>query len=285
MNIKTLISKILAVDPSEVQIFSLSGGCIHHVFEVRHNTKRFCIKVNKAEYFPMFQAEMEGLQALGQTQCLRVPQPYKADIEGDFSFLLMEFIEEGQRGKRFWDTFAAGLACLHRHSSDYFGWHSDNFIGILPQKNRLCEDWTTFYVSNRIEPLTKQAFDKGLLQKQDLRAMERLCAKVSQYFPEEPPALLHGDLWGGNYLIDKKGNPVLIDPAVYYGHREMELAFTTLFGGFSQRFYDAYQEHFPLQPGFNERKPLYNLYYLLVHLVLFGEAYLNSVRNILQYFA
>jgi fructosamine-3-kinase len=173
------------------------------------------------------------------------------------------------------------LADLHRHTSDKHGLDQDNFIGRLPQPNPPTPSWTAFYREHRIGFQMQMARQKGLLPPHRQHALARLMDRLPDLLDDQaiPPSLLHGDLWGGNYLVDAQGQAVLIDPAVYYGHREMDLAMTELFGGFSSRFYDAYDEAYPLY-GYAERRALYQLYYILVHLNLFGEHYGGQVDSI-----
>ncbi len=186
--------------------------------------------------------------------------------------------------KTYWETLGQSLAVLHSHTQPTFGLHFDNYIGSLPQTNTLTANGYDFFFEHRLLPQAGLALYKGLLSKKSYDALFRLRDRLPELFPNERPALLHGDLWSGNVLINEDNKPALIDPAVYYGFREAELAFTRLFAGFDDRFYDAYDEAFPLQNGFNERVAIYNLYPLLVHVNLFGSGYVSGVERVLKQF-
>jgi fructosamine-3-kinase len=168
---------------------------------------------------------------------------------------------------------------MHNNSAAYFGFEGNNYMGSLTQSNKKHDTWSSFFVEERLQPMVKIAFDKRLLNKVDVQNFDRLYSKLHKLFKEEPSSLIHGDLWGGNYLISTDEKPYLIDPAVSYGNREFDIAMTTLFGGFSESFYAAYNESFPLNKGWNERIELWNLYPLLLHLNLFGAGYLEQVRE------
>lgn len=171
---------------------------------------------------------------------------------------------------------------MHKHTNAQFGFTADNYIGYLPQHNNYHNTWASFFVHNRLMPMVQMAFDKRLLTSFDAQLFERLYLNLYNLFDEEPPALLHGDLWSGNYLIGIDGKPYLIDPAVCYGNREFDIAMTTLFGGFTREFYNGYQEVYPLLTGWEHRLALWNLYPLLVHLNLFGGSYLGQVQSSLK---
>jgi len=230
----------------------------------------------------MFLAEAEGLKLLGQAGAVRVPSVIAHGAAGMEQFLLLEWIDRGQT-----DTFTQGLlgrqlAGLHGHSHKSFGLEYDNYIGSLPQKNTFCSFWTDFYVSQRLQPQLQSAVDKGLVSSVLKNEFENLFKRLDKLYPPEKPALIHGDLWSGNYVVSLSGEPVLIDPAVSYGHREADIAMTTLFGGFTKEFYQSYNESFPLEAQWEERLDLWNLYPLLVHVNLFGSGYLGSLQQALR---
>jgi protein-ribulosamine 3-kinase len=189
-----------------------------------------------------------------------------------------------QKKTNYWKDFAQKLAQLHKNTAPIFGLDHDNYIGSLPQSNRQTQKWTDFFISQRLEPLVTKAVASGLLDSQTAQRFDRLFSKLDQLIPEEKPALLHGDLWSGNVMTDEHGEVCLIDPAVYYGHREVDLAFSTLFGAFHGEFYEAYNEAFPLEKGWKQRIDLFNLYPLLVHLILFGRSYYHQVISTLEKF-
>lgn len=270
--------------PEEVRLGkALTGGCINQVVVVHIGSQRFCLKQNAPQYTAMLQAEYEQLEALHAAGGLRYPRPLLAGCAGN-AFLLMEYIAGRQKAPTFWQQFGRGLARQHRVSAPKFGFGSDNYIGNLPQPNPREPDWAIFYAAHRLQPMARRARDKGLLDASDLHQLERLCHRLPEIFPNEPPALLHGDLWGGNYLVGEQGEPVAIDPAAYYGHRELDLAMTRLFGGYPPAFYEAYAAEFPLAPGWEQRLPVGQLYYLLVHIVLFGRSYYPQTAEILRRF-
>ncbi|MDI6401954.1 fructosamine kinase family protein [Balneolaceae bacterium ANBcel3] len=264
------------------------GGCINQAFKVSLSDGRFLfLKKNRIGLLDMFEKEARGLELLrqhGSEVVVPKVEGVIADPAAHEALLILSFVEEGRPSGSFHDDFGAALADLHQTVSSRYGLDEDNYIGKLPQNNEWKEDWISFFIENRIMPQWEMARNSGFFQKKDQEALDRFFTRISDLFPDEPASLLHGDLWGGNYLCNTQNKPVLIDPAVYYGHREIELAFTTLFGGFSSGFYDAYQSAWPLQPGFNKRTDLYNLYPLLVHVNLFGGSYAGQVSSILRPF-
>ena len=221
----------------------------------------------------MYAAEAEGLRAL-RASGVRAPKPRAHGLRGGEAFIEIERLELG--GRADWPAMARMLARLHRNTGDRFGWGSDNWIGLSPQKNGWSEDWLVFYRDCRLLPQLKRAN----LLKDSERLLENLDSFFKTYRPV--PSLLHGDLWNGNAGFLKDGGPIIFDPAVYYGDREADLAMTELFGGFPGEFYSCYDELFPLAPGYKIRKHLYNLYHLLNHLNLFGSGYLGQVKATLR---
>ncbi len=230
----------------------------------------------------MLQSEKQGLDMLSNASCIGIPDVIFLGAHAASSYLVLDYIEEGQRDHDFWSRFGRELADLHRQTCSHFGADTDNFIGLLPQSNQKSKDWVPFYTEQRILPQITLAVSSGKLNNQHARQAESLCNVLSEICPSEPPALIHGDLWAGNFLCNAQGKPYLVDPSVSYAHREMDLAMSQLFGGFDPMFYQSYQESFSLQPGFDNRSDIYQLYYLLVHLNLFGSAYYGQVTRILQ---
>ena len=174
---------------------------------------------------------------------------------------------------------------MHQMTADSFGLDHDNFIGSMEQINKKHTNWSDFYASQRLEPLVRKAYHKDHLNKNELQLFEVFYRKLKDLIPREEPALLHGDLWQGNLIHDEFSGPVLIDPAVYYGHREMDLSMLELFGSIPESTMDAYQQAFPLEKGLKDRKDIHQLYPLLVHLLLFGESYLQAIQQTLKKYA
>ena len=253
---------------------SLAGGSINHVYLLNTSEGKKVIKINSLSAFPgMFPAEKAGLEALKNSGSIDVPAVLGLGELNDTAYLILEYIEEAPQKPDFWVHFAQDLAALHRNSADYFGFEEDNYIGSLPQYNGREKSAAEFYIRQRLEPQLRMASKNGF----SFDHLDKIFKNISEAIPQEPPALIHGDLWGGNYIINKNGLPCLIDPAVCYGPREMDLAMMKLFGGFPQEVFEEYHKIFPLEPGFEERVPLWQLYYLLVHLNIFGSSYLPQV--------
>lgn len=264
----------------------VGGGSINLCYRLETSEGLFFVKVNDAHRYPqMFEKEARGLGALAATGEIPVPEVIGFGENEKDAFLLLKFINSAARMEDFWDDFGHRLAALHKHSQPVFGFAHDNYIGSLFQSNREHKKWEDFFIEERLQPLKRMAFDHGEMDKQDMKAFDVFGKRLSEIFPQEPPALIHGDLWSGNYMVNESGKAVIIDPAVYYGHREMDLGMSQLFGGFYPRFYEAYHEAYSLQPGWRERLDYCNLYPLLVHVNLFGRSYLGQIRSILRKFS
>ena len=261
----------------------LAGGDINDAFAVElGDGRRVFVKTNADAPDGMFQAEAHGLDFLAAARALRVPRVLGLSDERP-SFLALELLAAAPRRRRFDEELGRGLAELHRATPGVFGLERSNFIGSLPQSNTAHARWSDFYRRERLEPQLERATRRGRATSVMRRGFERLFARLDTLVgPEEAPARLHGDLWGGNLHVDETGAPCLIDPAVYGGHREVDLAMMRLFGGFSERVFAAYHETFPLASGHAERVPLYQLYPLLVHVNLFGGGYATSVESVLE---
>lgn len=202
----------------------------------------------------------------------------------DQQVLLLEWIPAGPRTKEFWKAFGSGLAALHQIHNEHHGLDHDNYMGSVEQANDREADWCRFFMHRRLQPLVQQCTHQNLLNPKHLQLFEKLYKRLPGLFEAEPPSLLHGDLWSGNFMCDDASRPVLIDPAVYYGHRSMDLGMTTLFGGFDAQFYQSYHYHYPLPSNYAEQWQVCNLYPLLIHLRLFGSSYRSQIESTLQAF-
>ncbi len=275
----------LGIESGGINDFTgVAGGCINDTGIIHFDQRNYFVKWNSRKRFPeMFKKEAKALEMLGEACPLKIPKPIFYGDEADYSYLVMEWIESRGRVEHYWETLGQGLAELHRTKSERFGFEEDNFIGSLEQSNTWNTNWLEFFFENRVRIPLEMAIDGGIMDPSDLKYLERLKDEIGNLFPEgEKPALIHGDLWGGNIMSDSLGAPCIIDPAIYFANREIEIAFTTLFGRFGEDFYSAYNESFPMELGFEKRIELYNLYPLLVHANLFGGGYVNSCRQILK---
>jgi fructosamine-3-kinase len=271
---------------SVVSLQRLAGGDINEAFLVAlADGRRVFAKCNADADRTMFEVEAKGSSWLAEAGALRVPEVMAASsgTETASPFLVLELIEPGARAGDFDERLGEGLAALHRFGAPSFGFAHDNFIGSLPQSNLPAPSWAEFYRQQRLAPQLERARRHGLVDAALEQAAERLLERLEAFLgSSEPPARLHGDLWSGNVHVDARGQPVLIDPAVYGGHREMDLAMLRLFGGVSERVFEAYEASYPLAPGHRERVPLCQLYPLLVHLNLFGSSYARQVRSVVE---
>ncbi len=263
--------------PRVVGARGVGGGCIHRAELIELDDGRTLFVKSNARASPgMFESEAAGLRALDAVGVIRVPRDVRVGETGDLSFLLMEAIDEGRSRAGFSRRFGRALAQQHRAGrGESFGFDGNNFIGATPQPNPRTGDWVDFFREHRLGFQLDLARRSGLSDRTLDSLGDRLLDRLGEWIdlPEEPACLIHGDLWSGNYLVDAAGEPVLVDPAVYYAHREAELAMTRLFGGFGNGFYEAYDEAWPLPPGTGERQEIYGLYHLLNHLNLFGSGY------------
>jgi fructosamine-3-kinase len=266
--------EVLSADP-------VSGGCIHQSRMLR-TTGGGCyfLKTNPDPIPGIFSSEALGLDVLKIPDGPTVPEVY---LIGE-RFLLLEDLQPAPRRDDFWTIYGRQLAQIHLQASPRFGFVEDNFIGSTPQMNGWMNNGLDFFKERRLVPQIQWGRERGLLTSTDLSHLETLLGKLAGFIPDQPPVLLHGDLWSGNLITDSSGNPALIDPAVYYGWAEADLAMTDLFGRYPDRFYSAYHEINPLLSGFRDRFSLYNLYHLLNHLNLFGSSYLPGLRSVLGRF-
>ncbi len=265
------------------QLDAIGGGCINTAYKLVTSDHSFFIKVNQPHLLSMFEAEAQGLQEMRALNAVRVPEVICYGEGDGHSFLALEYIPLGHRQGKANAKLGRQLAQLHAHPQDFFGWHIDNTIGSTPQINSRESDWITFWQQHRLGQQLRFAQKKGFggrLQDNGQKLIEKVPMFFTDYTPV--PALLHGDLWGGNAAADPQGNPVIFDPACYYGDREADIAMTELFGGFGPDFYSAYQDEYALDPGYKVRKTLYNLYHILNHVNLFGGGYLGQAESMIN---
>jgi fructosamine-3-kinase len=265
----------------------VGGGSINDTYQVLVNDHtKFFLKINSGTKYPkLFQKEKKGLEFLGKQKILRVPSVLVYDEIDTFQVLLLEWIDGGSRTEQFWKHFGEQLAALHKVTNPAFGFEEDNYMGALPQLNHRYNNWIEFFIQSRLQPQVEMARVNQLVHTKHLTAFENIYRHLENIFDEkEQASLLHGDLWSGNFMCDQNAEPVLIDPAVYFGHRSMDLAMTTLFGGFERSFYESYNYHFPFPNNYSEQWDICNLYPLLIHLNLFGAGYLGQIEKILKRF-
>ena len=258
---------------------ALTGGDINEVYLLETPQEKYVVKLNNANKFPgMFEAEKFGLEKLKEPGVIDVPKPIKTGNLNSYSYLILEHKSSAQKASDFWELFGEQLAKLHQQTADSFGLENDNYIGSLPQYNENRDSAIKFYIEMRLEPQIKMAEEKGF----QLNVSTEFYKNCEELIPNEPPALIHGDLWNGNYLVNSYGQPCLIDPAVAYAPREMDLGMMKLFGGFNESLFKVYDETFPLEKGWESRVDLWQLYYLLVHLNIFGAGYRSQVTSIIN---
>ncbi|UJP66659.1 fructosamine kinase family protein [Mongoliitalea daihaiensis] len=273
---------------SEQQLINsrlIAAGTLNQGIYLETSNQRFFLKTNFSTYHDIFEREASGLMKMRlYAPDLKVPEIFAyGNVEGQ-NYLLMEWIDSERRQPDFWRVLGEGLAQLHMNTRPSFGLDEDNYIASLSQINDPKKTWADFYVENRLEPLAGKAYYEGFLSLEFYKNFQQLYPLIGELLPVERPAFLHGDLWSGNVMIDSTGKPCLIDPAVYYGHREMDIAFSKLFGGFDPAFYETYFDFFPLEPGFDQRVEIHQLYPLLVHVLLFGESYVSGIAKTLRKF-
>jgi len=262
---------------------SVGGGCINSAYRISGAGQEYFVKLNTDDQLEMFIAEAEGLQEIAKVNAIHVPEPVCYGVSSGQAYLVMEVFTMGGSKARAMPLFGEKLAAMHQYTKAQFGWHRDNTIGSTPQPNDWDSDWLNFWRDKRLGfQLTlakRHGASNSLLNKG-----ERLTADISVFFSSYAPqaSLLHGDLWSGNYSINAEGEPVIFDPAVYFGDREADIAMTELFGGFGEDFYSAYNNAWPLDEGYKVRKTFYNLYHILNHFNLFGGGYALQAENMID---
>ncbi len=274
------------LDTSIKSCAAVTGGSIANGCRLETAETSYFLKYGEDEVAKTFPGEVAGLDALRDAcESLMVPNVVEMDTgNGEVpGFLLMEWINAGRQGRRFWEHFGRGLAEMHRTTRERYGFDTANYIGRLPQTNEWNDDWPTFFRTQRLQPQVERAQASGRWQKEWDENFDQVYLRLPELLPARPPAsLLHGDLWKGNFMITATGDPALIDPATYFGHREADIAMTELFGGYDEMFYRAYKKAWPLEEGYETRREIYNLYHLINHLNHFGKSYASSVQKTLR---
>ncbi len=276
-NFLSHLSKILN---TRIQDHSpLSGGDINAVYLLEAQGEKWVIKTNDANRYPgMFEQEKLGLKTLMKPKVIDVSKPLETGTFEGTSYLILEHKPAGKKAADFSKIFGERLAALHRNTQANFGFKADNYIGNLRQYNKQEKTAADFYINQRLKPQFKMAAENGYAFKN----LDQWWDKIRTLIPDEPPALIHGDLWGGNYLVNQNGLPCLIDPATAYAPREMDIGMMQLFGGFDASVFKSYNAVFPIATGWENRVKLWQLYYILVHLNLFGGHYYASAKAIIS---
>ena len=283
--VEQLLSKKLHERVTILSEQYVGGGSINDARSIQTTGGKFFVKINSASRYPsMFETEAKGLALLEEKRVIPIPHVVGFGEDDADTFLILNYIKAAPKESFFWENFAQKLAALHMNFGKYFGLDHDNYIGSLPQSNRQHNTWEEFFREERLEPQIIRAFNSGAIDRLLLNMFDRFFTRLSNLFPKEPSSLIHGDLWGGNFMVNENGEAVIIDPAIYYGHREMDLGMSQLFGGFDKQFYTTYHKAFPLETGWQERVEYCNLYPLMVHVNLFGGGYAGSVKNIIKKF-
>ena len=259
---------------------SVGGGSINQAYQVSDGQQHYFVKLNQASKVAMFAAETAGLKDIQESQSIRVPQPLGWGTAANQSYIMMEWIPLGQGNAQAWSAMGQQLAKMHQFHNQGFGWHQNNTIGDTPQPNEWMENWGKFFAEQRIGYQVRLAQRHG----GTFHHTQALIATIPTLLANHQPtaSLVHGDLWSGNAAFSQAGEPIILDPATYYGDREVDIAMTELFGGFPQAFYQGYRDAWPLTDGYPQRKILYNLYHILNHFNLFGGGYASQAQSMIE---
>ncbi|AFZ52504.1 Fructosamine/Ketosamine-3-kinase [Cyanobacterium aponinum PCC 10605] len=260
---------------------SIGGGCINQAYQLIGTQESYFIKLNSASSLDMFMAEALGLEEMYSTHTILVPKPICYGIAGNNSYIVLEYFELGRGSSQSWQLMGKKLAQLHRYQKETrFGWKINNTIGSTPQINDWGDNWSEFFAETRIGYQLKLANRKGA----NFSNIGEIVAQIKDILSHRNPhpSLLHGDLWSGNAAFTADGTPTIFDPAFYYGDREADIAMTELFGGFPSDFYQGYNQEYPLDSGYQQRKTIYNLYHILNHFNLFGGGYLSQAKSMIN---
>lgn len=272
-------------DPSSIQkVERVFGGSINMCFHVQTELNEYFIKHHDSAPENFFQTEKIGLLYIEQSETIAVPKVYGYSDQPKVAYLLLEWIA-GQTHEQTESMLGEHLAKLHQTTGDKHGFPTATYIGLLPQRNGLYDSWLTYYRDQKLSGQIDIGIEKGVIYGERQNRLERLLDNLSKWIPVDvKPSYLHGDLWGGNWLTGPHGTPYVVDPSFFFGDRYMEIAFTELFGGFSRKFYEAYQASYPLDRTYEDVRALYQLYYLLVHLNIFGKSYAHQVDEVLDHY-
>lgn len=259
----------------------LGGGCINQSYQLIGEKENYFVKINSAEGLEMFRAEALALEEITATQTIKVPKPICYGSAGNHSYLVLEYLELDRGNRQSWQKMGQQLAQLHRlQRENRYGWKINNTIGSTPQINQWQDNWADFFAQQRIGYQLQRANRKGA----NFSNIQQIIARIRDLLQERNPhpSLLHGDLWGGNAGFTREGIPIIFDPAFYHGDRETDIAMTELFGGFPPEFYQGYNQEYPLDSGYQQRKTIYNLYHILNHFNLFGGSYLSQAKSMIR---
>ncbi len=278
--VKKAIENVLGKETRVFGLHHFGGGSINQTYKVITDKGAFFIKAHETAEIPrMFKMERNGLVVLAQSCSLDVAKPIGCCEIENYSFLIIEWIEQAPESPDFWSNLGEGIAELHLQTTKFFGLSEDNYFGSLLQSNNRLPNWGEFFVKNRLRPMVKQATENCFFDDKTIALFEKYYEIVERAYPVEKPSLLHGDLWRGNIMTNSHGLPCLIDPAIFYGHRELDIAMTQFVNVFPPAFYEAYQAIYPLQPDWDIRKDFAFMYYNLAHLNSFGISYLPVVES------
>jgi fructosamine-3-kinase len=251
---------------------SVGGGSINQAYSLSEGSRAYFVKLNQSSQIAMFEAEALGLRQIFDSRTIRVPEPICWGTIGNSAYIVLEWLDLGYGDQRAWEAMGHNLAALHRvTSAKGFGWDRNNTIGSTPQLNPWTDNWTEFFTQQRLAYQFRLAHRRGGRFPQQEQLLAAIPEILADHIPE--PSLVHGDLWTGNAAVTQQGEPVIVDPATYFGDREVDIAMSQLFGSFPAHFYRAYNEAFPLEAGYERRKVLYNLYHIVNHFNLFGSSY------------
>lgn len=282
-DLQSLLSCIPGLNLDNIRLTPVGGGSINQTYKLTTGNQNWFIKFNSSKNLHgLFTKEKNGLHFLQKQNSIRVPEVVDLKENDESQLLILEWINQKAPTAKSWQLFGKKLAELHWVTATHFGFEEDNFMGSLHQPNNYYAKWIDFFIENRLKPQVQLALTNHYLQPKQIELFEKLYQKIPIFFEDEKPSLLHGDLWNGNFLFDENVKPVIFDPAVYFGHRTMDLAMTKLFGGFDPLFYDTYNHYYPFPKNFNQQAIICNLYPLLIHLNLFGSGYFSQVNSILK---